>query len=180
MPDALRPVRRRVPPPEDPFDAVPAFDPERPDNPPPPPGTQALAPVPPPADELTVAKLREKLKAMATELLTASPARVKQLAQEIQRTRIAAALVNEAESGESDPDTYKELSMLNRMLAGEDTLDDPTGDEVRHAEAEALLASRGINPDVARRLMRVFESVSAAQETTSDVGSESRRSRPTH
>jgi hypothetical protein len=167
-----------VPPPEDPFDMIPAFDPAHPETaPPPPPGSQALATTEP-AEELDVAKLRCKLKELATELLTASPARTKALKLEIQRVRCAAALFNEADTGESDPETYKELSLLTRMLADEDDLDEPTGDDVRHAEAEALLAERGINPDAARRMARLFESLSAAEDTPD--GAEPRRRRSSH
>jgi hypothetical protein len=168
-----------VPPPEDPFDMIPAFDPAHPETaPPPPPGSQALAVAPPSADDLDVPKLRHKLKELAAELLTASPARTKALKLEIQRVRCAAALFNEADTGESDPETYKELSLLTRMLADEDDLTDPTTDEVRHAEAEALLKERGIDPDAARRMARLFESLSAAEDTPD--GAEPRRRRSSH
>lgn len=162
---------------------VPAFDPAHPEAAPPaPPGSQALATTPPPpahdAETLDVQQLRHKLKELATELLTASPVRTKALKLEIQRVRCAAALFNEADTGESDPETYKEMSLLTRMLADEDDLDDPTGDEVRHAEAEALLGTRGIDPDRARRLLRVFESLGAAEEVPD--GAEPRRRRSAH
>lgn len=188
MSDSLpraRPERRRVFPPEDPADlprredpfaAVPAFDP---DAPPPPNALTVRAP------EITEASLRERLKGMATELLTAPPARVKQLGLEIQRTRVAMELLNEADTGQSNPDTYKELSMLNRMLAGEQDLD-PTGDEVAQAEAEALLRAHTISPETAARIMRVFDSLSASPEDTRAAGSDDapprqrRRSPSTH
>lgn len=147
----------------DPLADYPTFDPSAADNPPLPgqPPT-ALAVVE--ANALTADYLRKKLKEMAAELLTAPPARCKQLSQDIVRHRAASKLLNEADTGESDPDTYKELSMLNRMLAGEQDLDDPTGDEALQNEAEALLKARGIDPDVARRLMRAFEALSVARE----------------
>lgn len=195
---------RRVPPPEDPadlpatfqpvvadpFDGLPTYDPAAEQNPPPPPGapSTALATTPPPVDPdaVTVLDLRKKLRSYAVELLTAGPTRVKQLGLEIQRTRVAEKLLTEADEGTSDPDTYKELSMLNRMLAGEQDLDDPTGDEAALAEAEKLLADAGINPDKARRMLRAMESLNTPAEEddrgrpAGPEGAERGRRRTTH
>lgn len=140
---------------------MPAFDPTAADNPPPPPGSTSLVKVDAPAD---AKECRTRLKELAKEMLSASPTRLKALGLEIQRLRLAEKLFTEAEEGTSDPDTYRELSMLNRMLAGEDDLEDPTGDEARLAEAEAVLAGRGIDPARARRLIRTLENLNATPE----------------
>lgn len=157
MPDTprARPVR---PIKDDPFADVPAYDPDAPN-----PAATALT-IPEPDDELTVEALKDKLRGYAKELLTGSPARLKQLPLEIQRVRSAMQLLTEADSGAADPDTYKELSMLNRMVAGDDSLDDPSGDEVAQAQAEELLLTRNINPDRARRMLRALEAMNAAPE----------------
>lgn len=143
---------------DDIFADVPTYDPSA-ENP----AATALA-IPEPEAELTIESLKERLRGYAKELLTGTPARLKQLPLEIQRTRSAMQLLSEAESGVADPDTYKELSMLNRMVAGDDSLDDPSGDEVAQAEAEELLLTRNINPDRARRMLRALEAMNAAPE----------------
>lgn len=173
MPERVRPVR---PPKTDPFDEVPVFDPAQPDNPPPPPGSASTA--------LTVSTApqdadacRDRLRELAREIVVASPARGRAILQEVARLRVALQLHEEADSKASDPDTYRELSLLNRMLAGEEELD-PTTDEARLAEAEAILATRGVDPARARRIMRTLDSLLAVPEPEHDDAA--RRRKPAH
>lgn len=119
---------------------------------------------------------RDRLRELAREIVVASPTRGRAILQEVARLRVALQLHEEADSKASDPDTYRELSLLNRMLAGEEELD-PTTDEARLAEAETLLRGRGCDPARARRIIRTLDSLLAVREPEHD---DARRSKSAH
>lgn len=124
---------------------------------------------PPPGDDppptLSLPEAQKKLNAKVQALLSADAKTLPNLMIEIQTLRVVCMLLSEAsEDGKTafDPNTYREMSMLNRMLAkggmGEGE-DDPAGalaDLTLEAEAEERLARRGISRDGAARMARVL------------------------
>lgn len=123
---------------------------------------------PPPPDtegaSLTLAGAQQRLQAKVQELANADRKTLANLTIEIQQLRVVCMLLAEAEAGNRtfDPNTYREMSMLNRMLAtGSGDADDPDAmgalDDLRlEEEAAQRLAKRGITPDGAARLARVL------------------------
>jgi len=110
---------------------------------------------------------QKKLQAKVQELAKANPKTLAGLTIEIQTLRVVCMLLAEAKEGNTvfDPNTYREMSMLNRMLAkGGGLDDDPDGtlDDLKlEAEAAERLAKRGITREGAGRMARVLTSTMA-------------------
>lgn len=127
------------------------------------------SPPPPEEDALTLAAAQQKLQRKVQELAKVGDRRgLADLTIEIQKLRVVCMLLSESEAGNKvfDPNTYREMSMLNRMLGkgggDEDDPDNPDNDLnglKLEAEATARLAKRGITPEGAGRLARVLGAV---------------------
>lgn len=126
-------------------------------------------PPPPPDDEppLTLPDAQKKLQAKVQELAKASSKTLSGLTIEIQTLRVVCMLLAEAKEGNTtfDPNTYREMSMLNRMLAKgggpDDDADAGLEDLKLEEEAAARLAKRGITREGAGRMARVLTSTMA-------------------
>jgi hypothetical protein len=125
-----------------------------------------------PADEkpLSAADAKKLLQQRAQELLDADAKSLPRLTKEIQRLRVVLQILNEADTGESDPQVHKELSLLNKLITGKG-LDGLEGDDEaekreRQQEAEKLLADRGVDPAQAGRFMRILQAVMGAGGTS--------------
>ncbi len=133
---------------------------DRPSNQPPP------ADAPPDPERLTLEQAKERLNSKVQALLSADAKTLQNLVIEIQKLRVVCMLLSESDGDNKtfDPNTYREMSMLNRMLAkgvGGDE-DDPNGalEDLRiEEEAADRLSKRGISRDGAARLARVLTSV---------------------
>jgi hypothetical protein len=116
------------------------------------------------AHELSLDEAKAELNKLSRELRTADAKRVKPLALQIQRLRVTILLLQEAHSGIADPSTYRELSLLAKMVEDKG-LDDMTEQDARDAaqqvasEREARLASRGGDIASANRIVRLLQSV---------------------
>lgn len=114
-----------------------------------------------PSTPLTLADAQAMLRQKAQELVTAPMEKVSGLNMELQRLRVLCVLMREAETGVLDPNSYKEMALLNRMVAGTDL--ESEADKQKRAEQEeaatATLEKRGVKPDSARRILRVLTSV---------------------
>lgn len=133
-----------------------------------PPASLALAPslpdvvppLPPSEPVFTLQDASDLLRAKALELLDAGPARVSQLNIDIQKLRVLCMVLREVELGVSDPNTYKELNLLNKMLTGKDMeADENRQTAEEEASATAALESRGIKAESASRMMRALTSI---------------------
>lgn len=132
----------------------------------------------PPADDvappLTLDDAVEKLRLKVSELVTAGPARVSGLNVEIQKLRIICMVLREIEMGVSDPNTYKELSLMNRMLTGKDLEAEAERQQtgIEETAATAALENRGIKAESASRILRALTSVLAAHDKGDDDDTE--------
>lgn len=121
-----------------------------------------------PADEkpLSLDDAKKLLQQKAQELLDADAKSLPRLTKEIQRLRVVLQILNEADTGESDPQVHKELSLLNKLITGKGLEglegDDETEKRERHQKAEELLADRGVDPTQAGRFLRVLQAVMGA------------------
>lgn len=166
LPDPSPPLGRK------PMPSAPLYRPMWDDEPPlAPPGTSlsarppALMHVvepdePPPSEPVfSLQDASNLLRTKALELLGAGPARVSQLNVDIQKLRIICMVLREVELGVSDPNTYKELSLMNKMLTGKDLEVEDRQTAEDEAQATAALESRGIKADSAARMMRALTSI---------------------
>lgn len=132
-----------------------------------------------PADEspLSAADAKKLLQQKAQELLDADAKSLPRLTKEIQRLRVVLQILNEADTGESDPQVHKELSLLNKLITGKGLEglegDDETEKRERHQKAEELLADRGVDPAQAGRFMRILTAVMGAGGVNSGPDDES-------
>lgn len=106
---------------------------------------------------------RQKLAAKTQELLSTPADKLPYLVIEIQKLRVLCMLLAEAEEGgKSDPNTYREMSMLNRMLAagpGED--EGAAGDDlIAEEEAATRLAKRGVSREAIPGMLRILTAMS--------------------
>jgi len=121
-----------------------------------------------PVDEkpLSAKDAKALLQKKAQELLDADAKSLPRLTKEIQRLRVVLQILNEADTGESDPQVHKELSLLNKLITGKGLEGLEGDDEVerreRHQKAEELLADRGVDPAQAGRFMRILTAVMGA------------------
>lgn len=113
---------------------------------------------------LTVERAEQLLRAKTQELLTAEPARIPAITLELQRLRVATQVLRELDAKGVDPNTYREVALLNRLLHGRDIENEAekkkSADEAERATA--VLRARGIEPESAQRIMKVLQSVVGA------------------
>jgi len=68
--------------------------------------------------DLTLEQARELLRHKTVALLKADPVTISGLTREIQTLRVICQMLQEIEVGVTDPNTYREMSLLNRMVTG--------------------------------------------------------------
>lgn len=122
---------------------------------------------------LSLEQAQDMLRAKAIEYVDASPARVSTLNVEIQKLRIICMVLREVELGVSDPNTYKELNLMNKMLTGKDIEGDADRQQTEQEEAEATAAleKRGLKAESAGRILRALTAIldkSIPDEPTDD------------
>lgn len=99
-------------------------------------------------------------------MLSATPETIQTLTLDIQKLRVAVALLREQRDGAADTSIYKDMALLNRLITGNDL----EGSATRQKQEEAIkgatdrLAERGIGPDSATRIARVLSAVMAGGE----------------
>lgn len=93
--------------------------------------------------------------------MTAEPKMVAELQMEIQRLRVVHMVLREVESSVFDPNTYKEMNLLNRMFTGRDleTEADKKDSAEKEAAASDKLQKLGADAGQAQRIARVLNSV---------------------
>lgn len=127
-------------------------------------GRQPPADPPDESPTLSLADARQRLASKTQGLLSATPRELPNLIVDIQKLRVLCMLLSEAEEGgKSDPNTYREMSMLNRMLAiagpGED--DPGLGDDlVAEEQAADRLLKRGISRESVPQMVRILSALS--------------------
>jgi len=112
---------------------------------------------------LTVVAVKEQLRDLISQLLEVTDVQqAKLLNIAIQRRRVVLILLQESAGAEAEGDYHKEMSLLNRMLQGEEV--DPTSPqdadrEAAAVQAEQVLAARGADPLAAARIMSVLDAI---------------------
>jgi len=112
---------------------------------------------------LTLAEARVRLAAKTQALPSAAPKELPNLIVEIQKLRVVCMLLMEAEDGgKPDANTYREMSMLNRMLAISGPTDDEgIGDDLVAEEAAAeRLLKRGVSRESIPQMVRILSAMS--------------------
>ena len=107
---------------------------------------------------------KDELRALTNELRTADNKRIKQLSIKVQRQRVTVLLLQEAHTGIADPSTHRELSLLNKLVAGRslDEMDEEQAREEtqqRQQAAVSRLQARGASEATAQRVVRVLGAV---------------------
>jgi alanyl-tRNA synthetase len=107
-------------------------------------------------------QVQQLLKKKACELLLAQPQQVPELQQEIQKLRIVHSIFKEIENDFNDPNLYKEMNLLNRMMVGKDLESEAQKQKSTREQEEAatkLKDSYGMSPEAASRVARVIASI---------------------
>lgn len=125
------------------------------------------APPPPdagtPAEDTELQDARAKLRETAALLPTAKNRDIPKLLGRIQKLRVLVMVLQETQSGSRpDKDTYREMSLLNRMapaLAGQDDSDDDDAASEALERSRASLEKFGIDPQAAARLTTTLEAM---------------------
>ena len=108
--------------------------------------------------------VKQQLRALITQLLNVTDvAQAKLLNIEIQRRRVVLILLQETAGIEVDGDYHKEMTLLNRMLQGEDLPEGAAESDAEKAAtaaaAEQLLAERGVDSMAAARIIHVLDAI---------------------
>jgi hypothetical protein len=117
-------------------------------------------------------EVKQQIQQRSTEMLLAEPSQVPQLAQELQRLRVAMLMLREIVEDVADPNAYRELSLLNKMMTGHDPEQDALRREQETAEAEASerLSRVGLTVERAGSMVRVLESLGHLMNRRPDDG----------
>lgn len=117
------------------------------------------------APELDLEHAQQLLQQKTVALLKAEADTITGLTREIQKLRVICQMLREIETGTTDPNTYREMSLLNRMVAGHDL--EAEAEKAKLQSDQGLverLEGRGIRPDSALRIARVLQSVMMPKE----------------
>lgn len=114
--------------------------------------------------EQEISSGREQLRALSHQLLVATkPAEMDEIGLNIQRLRVHLMLLNEAQTGKSDPDLQREMKLLRQMIAdrGEQDEDEPEdpAQVARYESAKERLDRDGIDQGRAGRMLRIATSL---------------------
>lgn len=116
----------------------------------------------PPSGSLTLAEARQQLAAKAQALPSVPQKDLANFLIDTQKLRVLCMLLAEAEEGKSDPNTYREMSMLNRLLAAGPTDDPSTGEDLLAEQAAGeRLAKRGVSKESIPQIVRVLSAISS-------------------
>jgi hypothetical protein len=112
--------------------------------------------------------VKQQIQLKSAELLEAEPAQMQHLTQELQRLRVAMLMLREIVEDVADPTTYRELSLLNKMITGHDPEQEALRREQQQGqqEAEERIARVGLTPAGAGSMVRVIQSLQAVMDRT--------------
>lgn len=111
----------------------------------------------PSPEPLTITSAKQRLEAKLEELQTTDIKEIPRLTIDIQRLRVALMILKERESKETNPNVYREMSLLTRMIKQTD-LDGDT-DEEREQRAQTAsdkLEKAGVTAAGARAVIEIF------------------------
>lgn len=118
---------------------------------------------PPPEKSEALQALEAELRAKVQELRSAKPREVHDLTTEIQRLRVLVICTRELDTGIVEPNAYKELALLNKLLAGNSL--EGSGEEIERKQqvqtATEKLEKRGISPESAPGIVRALEAITS-------------------
>lgn len=152
-----RPPKHRPPPPEDREEpaavsasALPEVDPE-----------EAAAREQARKDLTSVKK---QIHELTMKLLVAASGEVPVLTERLQRLRISMLMLREIVEDVVDPNSYKELALLKKMIDGAEPDEGEEEEQEKTADRERRerLANVGLNPDNAGSMVRVLRALEAA------------------
>jgi hypothetical protein len=125
------------------------------------PESTALVVKPP---SVSVETVKQQLLDLTTQLLTVTDVQqAKLLNIDIQRRRVVLILLQEQSGLDTSGDYMKEMTLLNRMLQGEEAPEGSAESDAERAaaaaKAEQVLADRGIDPLAAARIIHVLDAL---------------------
>lgn len=105
--------------------------------------------------------VKRTIQDRSAEMLVAEPSHVPRLAQELQRLRVAMLMMREIVEDVADPNAYRELTLLNKMMTGHDPEQEALRKEQILAEEEATerMARVGLTPEGASRMVRALDAL---------------------
>lgn len=131
------------------------------------PGTAII----PGVGRITLEEAQEMLRGKTNELLSCPPDKTFfKLTIDVQRLRVACSLLREIETGVAEPNTYREMSLLNRLVSGAtfESDDEKAEEDARIKVAEDVLTARGLTPDAAGRILKVLQSAAKGEKREPD------------
>lgn len=100
---------------------------------------------------------------LAEKLRTAADADIPKLNREVQRARVAMMVLREITTDLADPTTYRELTLLNKLVAQvEGDLEETV--ELEAQKATDRMAEIGVSPTQAEGLVRVLNALMSADK----------------
>lgn len=123
----------------------------------------------------TLQDVQALLKKKAQELLYAPPQHINEIQQEIQKLRVTAGIYREIADNFSDPNLYKEMNLLNRMLTGKDIESEAEKRKIQRESSKAsdkLRQNYGLDPESAQRIARVIQGVVGGEADDPAIGNE--------
>jgi len=115
-------------------------------------------------------EVKQSIQEKSASMLTAEPKEVPLLAQELQRLRVSMLMLREIVEDIADPNTYREISLLNKMMTGLDPEEDAKRREQQQGEMDAQerMTDAGLDPERAGSIVRVLESLKSVMESQSN------------
>lgn len=112
---------------------------------------------------LDLQRVQQDLRVLAEKLRTAADADIPKLNREVQRARVAMMVLREITTDLADPTTYRELTLLNKLVAQvEGDLEETV--ELEAQKATDRMAEIGVSPTQAEGLVRVLNALMSADK----------------
>jgi hypothetical protein len=109
--------------------------------------------------------VKAQIHQLTMDLLTADPVQVPAMTQRLQRLRIAMLMLREIVEDVADPHAHRELTLLQKMMAGQSGQSDGERPEQQEEQAaRERLTSVGVDPAAAGQLVRVLQALQAAMD----------------
>ena len=110
--------------------------------------------------------VKQQIQEKTAAMMMASPSDLTKLAQDLQRLRVAMLTLKEIVEDVADPNTYKELALLNKMMTGHDPEAEALREEQERGDEQARerLDRAGLKPEQAGSMVRVLEALRSVME----------------
>lgn len=104
--------------------------------------------------------MENQIQQLLMELMGAQPREVPRIQREVQKLRVIRTILKELTMSSMDPNLYKDMNLLNRMMATADLEGEEDAQrDTDMARATEALKARNISPESASRIARVLHSL---------------------